>query len=921
MPDAAEKRSSAMRSRTGRLIGFAILLALFGGSLAGGYWTAGHFAPERVRAEVEKALGSVLGEVHVSSVGFRWRRGIRLEALGIELREAESVPFSLRRVELGIALRSLWERRLIIDRIVFHRIQLEATRRADGTWQPAVLNQWLSVPDSAAESQGQELDPLQTWGSRVAGWASAAGLDRVEILESALRFHLEADSEANTIALDDVEVATTPGDNGSVLQVEGRAALVGNAHPAGRIGFRATLAGIAPQAEVDLEAIELDEVSGWLGLLGERFPRAVGHLDGTIRWSPEDDAARITAELRFVEAALGPPGGAPIRLGKTDLRAVVLIAPDSIRVADFDLGFGGVAMSGHLEARLGARPPSRASLEGVLRTAPCSFKTLRDLGTRLGLGSLMASLERIRSGELRRVKLTLSATRLELLSAWVRKPATDWPPGLRIEIEAADLEVALGSADPIRGLAGRARIDRRELAVEASAELGDRPLPALNILIVGWEHLAGAFASRRLPEPVPALAGRLPLTDWIREQDHPERPTSWQTLDLELDWLDHPALFRSLEGVQATLRPRSPGIEVVLHRALWGGVPVQGEGRLVGEETSQRITLELRAGGEQLDALSETGKEPAFRARDGVHWVSGRYEAAIERLGVFSARRVSGALVAAGASFLGSGVEVDLVPRGRALGFVTLDLSQPEAVPTTLGFQVEDGDLPTLVDNLFGHGEYWEGTLVAAGQLSAQLVPGEPLERSLKGPITGHARHGEFRQRVPFALAIAAASETFNPFRSRDTLPYDGMDVELVLRGGRIDVRSFALKGPTLRLVGTGSFDTREPGTPLKAVMGVFLFRGMDAALRKVPILGNLLLGSDESLVPAYFSLSGPYDKPEAKLIPIKTLAGGPASFMVEGVPGYVKSGITNLARLFSLRRGGEDGRNLEPATIPEATP
>jgi hypothetical protein len=248
-----------------------------------------------------------------------------------------------------------------------------------------------------------------------------------------------------------------------------------------------------------------------------------------------------------------------------------------------------------------------------------------------------------------------------------------------------------------------------------------------------------------------------------------------------------------------------------------------------------------------------------------------------------------------------------MMPRGKTLGFVSLDLSRPDAVPTSFGFQMDDASLPAVISGVGGDGENWDGVLVLAGQLDAQLAPGQPLLESLEGPISGHARNGEFRHRVPWALAIAAASETFNPFGSRETLPYDAIDAELRLARGRLDIQSFALKGPTLRLVATGSVETLGPGVPIEVVMGVFLFRGVDVALGKIPILGSLFLGSDESLVPAYFSLTGPYADPRARLVPIKTLVGGPAGIVVEGVPNFVMSGLQRLGQLFALQPEKED--------------
>ena len=157
------------------------------------------------------------------------------------------------------------------------------------------------------------------------------------------------------------------------------------------------------------------------------------------------------------------------------------------------------------------------------------------------------------------------------------------------------------------------------------------------------------------------------------------------------------------------------------------------------------------------------------------------------------------------------------------------------------------------------------------------------------------------RSRLPLAIAIAAASETFNPFRSRESLPYVAIDASLRLENRRLVANHLSAKGPTLRMVATGSVELGSPH-PVEAVVGLFFFRGIDVVLGKVPILNTLLLGSDESLIPAYFSIEGPWKEPNADLIPVKSLLAGPASFVVEGVPGFVRGGMERLGQLFSLK-------------------
>jgi hypothetical protein len=131
-----------------------------------------------------------------------------------------------------------------------------------------------------------------------------------------------------------------------------------------------------------------------------------------------------------------------------------------------------------------------------------------------------------------------------------------------------------------------------------------------------------------------------------------------------------------------------------------------------------------------------------------------------------------------------------------------------------------------------------------------------------------------------------------------------------------------SLTGPAVRLVATGSVDAVESPYALEAVLGVFFFRSLDTVISKVPLVNRLLLGSDENLMAAYFALSGPWADPRARVIPVKTLlTTGPAGIVTEGLPAFVRSGLSTLERL--LGGGGDEGGagDDDPAAPAEAPP
>jgi hypothetical protein len=79
--------------------------------------------------------------------------------------------------------------------------------------------------------------------------------------------------------------------------------------------------------------------------------------------------------------------------------------------------------------------------------------------------------------------------------------------------------------------------------------------------------------------------------------------------------------------------------------------------------------------------------------------------------------------------------------------------------------------------------------------------------------------------------------------------------------------------------------------------VALFLFRKLDRALEKIPILNQLLLGTDANLVASYFQVTGPWGNPEVTPILLPGSAG-PASVVLQGVPLFVKRGFQALGSL-----------------------
>ena len=275
-------------------------------------------------------------------------------------------------------------------------------------------------------------------------------------------------------------------------------------------------------------------------------------------------------------------------------------------------------------------------------------------------------------------------------------------------------------------------------------------------------------------------------------------------------------------------------------------------------------------------------------------WLSGRFALAATRLGRWHVLGASGDITGRGARFDLPGTTLRLAPGGEIQGRVGIDLGLPDSLPFSAEAQFAGVDLVQLWQSADLERGALSGTLYGGGAISGQLRPGLNPLGDAKGLLALHARDGNVQRKIPIMLAIALASDRFNPFGSREELPYDAIDAVARVEQGQLVFDSLQLHAETLRMGATGQGGAVEPYA-LEGVVGLFFFPGLDSLIDKVPILNRVILGRNGNLVGAYFTITGRWGEPEASLIPIQSIATGPAGFLTEGLPGFVLGGIKRI--------------------------
>lgn len=480
---------------------------------------------------------------------------------------------------------------------------------------------------------------------------------------------------------------------------------------------------------------------------------------------------------------------------------------------------------------------------------------------------------------------------------------------LRGRVDEAVLRA--GAQSRLEGLSGR--VDLRGGALTLSGvggRLDGQPLPVLDATIAGVEHLGDGLRCVR-PAPVGALAGRRPLLEWLRgPPDRPRGPPSWQRVRVEADWLAHPALGCVVDGLTGVASPvGTGGLRVAIEGGLWAGLGIEGSAEhLPGP--SEAVRLDLR--------LGAPGAGARTRAPAGI-WGRGRFELETQKLGSWKARGARGRFRLEGEGLALEDATIRLAPGPQITpATISLDLDRADEVPFRANGETSGGEFGDLLLALSDTPEpAVSGPFVGAISLQGALRPGRPILAASEGGFSLHVRDGVIRQRFRLFLAVAMVSETLNPFRERGTIRFRALDVEGTLRAGSWQVETAQVDGPALRAYLSGRVGAVSPHE-VEAVMGLFFFRTVDRAIGAVPLLSRMLLGEDRNLLGTYVALSGPWIGVQASVLPVKSLASGPASIVLEGVPTALQQGVRVIERMLAAPAAPAE---MPPPGAPVAAP
>ena len=894
---AVTKKGSGRGMR--RLLVVSIALVVLAALGIAAYQALRTLAPVRLRSEVESILArETHGPVEIAELRLIWGLPLVLEGEGLRLYEgALTVEQARARLDL-LALLAGHPR---VSRLELDGAELRFTQARDGSWKPQ-----LGKHDNPPPSGETSLTPMRSVSGLARFLLSRPVIaDQVAVADGRLSVK---GSGPGATSLELVELAGELQHSrllgNASLELQGR--WVDGGRERGSLAWSGSR-GRDGSVALTLKASRLD-----LAALAPELRRLVpglllrGRLEGVAEFegvAPDRDRFALALTARDLEARVGDSDASEwLHVPRLSANARLGLDPKRLTLSDarLEIGEWNVSLDGSLARPLGPRAQTKGNI--AIANLPLDPEVARTL-----IGWLPDSVReqarslvgRVRDGRLLRGELAADAP-LEQWSQAFSGKVDAMLPSLSLSAELEGVRVALEQASELENVSGRLAWSAGTLEVQgARALLDGQPLPALDVRFRGLARLLrSAEGERAMGASAVPLPGVTPLYAVFEspDQDQPSPPAP--TIALDLDHFHHRALLWPLRQIHADVSPRDSGLHVAIRSARWAGVPIEGEVDWT-LQPERHLDVRIEAPEEAPTPLSLDAPAPvAEPPRDGDgSWAAGRIEIGPSLRGLHQ-RGTRARLRAEGARVHFDDVVCELEPAGRIAGTLDLDLSRTDAVPYALVAKLEGADLATLLAKPDAQGEPMTGTLDLSGPLAGTLVPKRPLLHDASGALSFSLRDGTIPKTVPPVLALALASDSLNPFSSRDRIRYNRIGADLRFAMGTVSTQALEVEGPDLRLFAAGEIDLRERPNPLRAELALFLFRQLDWALVKIPILNELLLGENKNLVAAYFRLMGTWQEPEARAQPLLTVKDTAGGDILEGIPRVVIQGVKAIGGL-----------------------
>ena len=887
-------------NRRRRALRWGVAGAVLVASLLAGLYAASTLGPEQLRREIERQVADATGaRCMVAGLVVRPGLPIELEAEEISLWNGDlQVERAVARLSLGATLMGS----VRLSRLELEGVTLRLWANASGIHLPSVAEAHSEAgPDAEGHMAPEDALRELLRGPHLAEHLKLTR-SRIEVV------WVETPGPARRFTAEDVEGQMDHSRLRDTTALTARMRLQAENGQRGALEWEASLDEPDDLTlRLTADGLDLAWAASWAGSASAVGPS--GRLDGLAELVSESGVpARARVDWVIDDFALVEEGQAePLwRAPRMASQAALTITEDQIEVGDATVQSGPleIEVSGALERP--ATPRSRLRLRAALAdVAVEDVVTLTDSLTVPGFEDARELLGALAVGRI----VDLRASGAAPLSVWedtFTGEVERLPSVFRFEAGLEALRIALDEDDALEDVAMRAVLAGDRIEVRGlSGSRDGHALPILDLDLEGVSKLLDSDLGSRVPVRDDVLLAGLPLLISVFEPD-PGEEAEPPHFEVKLDHLAHPLVLWPLRAVEVGIDGRGENLVAELRKATWAEVPLQGT--VVWDDDPMRLTAKLVAGDPR-----PTPKRPPAPIRGDV-WARGTVEIGPWDTELWSHERVTARVRGVGASIYFDGVEAAVRPQGRLVGDGSVDLSEVEELPYRGAFVAEGLDAAALLSQAGLGDELVTGRVDVRADLTAWHRVGVHPLATLSGKARVDAYDGAVERKLPAVLALSLASENLDLGTGREQIRYTHTEVDFELEEGIVRTDGLEFDGPDVRVFGTGALDLGRPPHDIDAELVVFLFRPVDRALGRIPVLGALLLGGADNLVAAHFKLSGPWDAPTARPQPLRSLNAGPIR-MVTGLPSVVRRGIEELGL---LQNGSE---NPAPAPPPEPDP
>ena len=651
-----------------------------------------------------------------------------------------------------------------------------------------------------------------------------------------------------------------------------------------------------PLAAAESPLVGLAEAGDFAGTLDVRLQLFTG----------DDGLNRIRIEGDVRDAVIRPKRTRTrFKYDRVELDALLEIDPVEIRLVDATLS--GPELKLRAQGSVARPIRERAAMRVQVRTDNVELAGIRRYVDSLEgdsqTGRTISRLtERVIEGRVEYIEIS-GRTSLRRWGDLVSGRVQELPAGFVLSGAFEDVVVASGASDRIEELEGTIEWaeDRLVFRNGRGRYRGD-PLPEMNAVVTGVEHLVGPPAEEReitrAPPPLPGLA---PLLALLRPRN-PDKLPPLSAIGLAFDGLEHPILRWPLRDLKVLVEPLRRGLEVTIRDGRWGGAAISGELVWFTDAKAPSVSATLALG----PAVATSRSEPKRSAQNGTRealrggtrfdaspperWGQARFEAEFRPRRWLPFEHATGLLRFEGTRVFFDDLDVRVVERGTFAARMQLDLDRDDSVGFDTSFALTEGELTQIGPFVALPQDLTRGDIEASGSLTGRLRPGQGFISELTGNVRADARNGNVRLSLPLLLRLAKATEGYNPNASEGELTYETMGGSFAIDHGTLSVQDFEIEGP-LRVFAQAELNTNERPVPIRGVVGIFLFRKPNAILENLPIIRSFLPGSERGLIGTYFEVKGPVGDPEVEAMPLETL--------MTGVPEVIKAPFKVLRQLF----------------------